>query len=72
MNGRNQMTSISELKKERAELIRALTCPENECLPKGVKESLLRSLRAIERQLGIEGQPYNSSAFGKDYGGNGR
>lgn len=32
-------------------------------LTKEAKENILRRIRAIERQLGIEGIPYNSNQF---------
>lgn len=32
--------------------------------PKSDKEAMLLRIRVIERELGIEGIPYNSSAFG--------
>jgi hypothetical protein len=32
--------------------------------PKAVKENWLKELRAIERELGIKGVPYNASEFG--------
>jgi hypothetical protein len=31
---------------------------------KSAKEEMLRRIREIERELGIDGIPYNSSAFG--------
>jgi hypothetical protein len=31
---------------------------------KSAKEAMLRRVREIERELGIQGIPYNSSAFG--------
>jgi hypothetical protein len=32
---------------------------------KSAKEALLRELRTIERQLGLESKPYNSREFGQ-------
>lgn len=62
---------LQRLEEERIELIKALT-DSGALTPKGKKEEWLRELRAIEKLLGIQGQPYNSTAFGGDYGGNGR
>jgi hypothetical protein len=62
-------SELQRLEEERQYAIKLILEPDR---TKASKEALLRELRDIERQLGIEGEPYNSSAFGKDYGGNGR
>jgi hypothetical protein len=60
---------LQRLEEERNELLLMINHGQGS---KERREGWLRELRAIERQLGIKGDPYNSSAFGKDYGGNGR
>lgn len=62
--------NISEhvrLEEERLELIHNIA---NKYVGKSTKEGWLRELRSIERQLGITGRPYNSSAFGGSDGEN--
>jgi hypothetical protein len=61
---------LQRLEEERAELTRLITTKP--MASKRTKEIWLRELRAIERQLGLEGRPYNSVAFGGDDGENGR
>lgn len=60
---------LARLEEERNFLIGAITDLN---LSKSTKEQYLRELRQIERQLGVEGRPYNSSAFGGSDGEDGR
>lgn len=62
-------SELARLEAEREELIEAIV---SRTRPKSVKEAMLRELRAIERQLGVKGRPYNSSAFGGPDGENAR
>lgn len=62
---------LQRLQEERGALIMALK-DLGKLTPKRKKEQWLRELRQIERQLGVEGQPYNSSAFGGSDGDTGR
>lgn len=48
------------LLEERTELINQISSSAT----KSAKEEWLKELRAIERQLGIDGIPYNDDAFG--------
>lgn len=49
---------------ERTELLVKIHSARPFPMAKSDKEAALRRIRAIERELGIEGIPYNSSAFG--------
>jgi hypothetical protein len=57
-------SELQRLEEERIDLINKIRQPNAH---KGLKEGWLRELRDIERQLGIEGHPYNSSAWADGY-----
>lgn len=60
-------SELARLEAEREGLIKSIKNPNRS---KSMKEAMLRELRSIERTLGVEGQPYNSSAFGGHDGDN--
>jgi hypothetical protein len=58
-------SELARLEEERIDIINKIHRTKPFPLTKSVKEGLLRELRAIERQLGIKGLPYNSEEFGR-------
>lgn len=65
-------SELQRLEEERLGILETLSTnkipPHNQHADKGLKaakEALLRELRTIERQLGLESKPYNSSDFSK-------
>ena len=67
-------SELQRLEEERQDLLKRLkrnTVPPHDAYAdkglKSAKEAMLRELREIEEQLGIESIPYNSTAFGEQY-----
>jgi hypothetical protein len=67
-------SELQRLEEERLDLLRMLKTnrvpPHSAYTDKGLKsakEAMLRELRQIERTLGIESIPYNSTKFGEQF-----
>jgi hypothetical protein len=63
-------SELQRLEEERLDLIRKIK--DNVTFSRKAREFFLVKLRALERQLGVRGRPYNSVAFGGDDGENER